>query len=596
MASTSEIQNAALQFASSAQTEMQGFAQAAANFAFTPIDISAAWTAPASVLGYNGGLVPAPRDITVPPISASRPTAPSLDSLPTITAPSIPELIAAEPVITLPSAPSTALPSAPGAAPEFNAPAVPDAPKLTLPDVPTFTAVEIPVAPALENVAFSGVLEGDNLTAPTERFAYAEQEYKSALLDSLKAKLLKDLVDGGYGIETADEEGLWERTREREARNAEATIQEAIRQAAARGMMMPPGALNAVIARAQQEALAKISSVSRDIALKRADMYVENRKFTMAEVRQLEEMLQRMFAAMMERTLNAAKALVELGIAVFNAQLAKHNYRLERFKAEASVYEALIRGQLAKVEQYKAQVEGAKLSADVQRIHADVYRTQLEGVNALINIYRTEMEAAKVAAEIEQLKLQGFKTTVDAYTAQVGAKTAEFGMYEASIKGQMAKVNIYESQVRAFGASVDAYKARVEAQDVIVRTQVAANQSKLEAYKADISRYSAELSASQAELSGAIAKYDADVRKYTVTVDGAIRSSQQNVEAGKANAQIAIANASMLSSAAIHAGQVLAAQATASGQTMAHVASAFGTAAAGAMSAATGLEATIVSK
>lgn len=593
MASADSIQNTAMSFANSAMDNMNNFANSASNYAWSSLNLGSAWASPANVPSYNGTTPNPPSAIAIPSVTASLPPALNFSPVITGTFGNQPALIAAEPVLNIMARPSSALPSAPGAAPQFNMPALPNKPTATLPPAPTFVAVAIPPAPALDGFAFGEILPGDELTAPSERFSFVEREYQSVLLDSLKAKLMKDLVEGGYGIENDDESGLWEREREREMRTMSAAIDEVTRLAAARGMMQPPGALNAAIARAQQESLAKISSVNREIAIKRADLYVENRKFTIQEVRQVEDMLIRLYGSLMERALNAAKSLVELGIAAYNAKLAMHNYRLERYKASASVYEAMIRGQLLKIEQYKAQVDAAKLSADTQRVHADVYRIQIEGVNALINLYRTEMDASKVAAEIEQLKLQGYKTSVDAFSAQVGAKSAEFGMYEASIKGEMAKVSVYESQVRAFSAQTDGYKTQIESQDVLIRAQMAIRQSEIEGYKAGIQRYSAELGASQQSLAAAIAKHEADVKQYSVTVDAAMRVSQQNIEAGKANADIAIAHAQVIASTSMQAGQILSSKAMAASNTMAHVASAYGSAAGAAMSAAVGIEATI---
>lgn len=593
---TQQIQEAALNYSRDAAQAMTNFAQNALNYANTAVDMSAWWTPPQYIWGYTGGAGQPPANIVPPSVSATKPTAVALSALHNITLPSEPTLVAAAPVVTVPAAPSSILPAAPGATPEFNAPTLPTKPTLSLPSVPTFTPVAIPAAPALENPVFTAMLPDDTLVAPSNTFDFVEQEYRSALLDELKAKLMKDLVEGGYGIETQDEEALWERTRERELQNMETMIQDIARQAAARGLMIPPGSMQTLIQQAQQDAAEKISSVSRDIAIKRADMYVENRKFTIQEVRQVEDMLIRMFGFMMERALNAAKAIVELGIAAFNARLAQHNYRLERYRAAASVYEALIRGQLTKLEQYKATVEAARLSTEQQRIHAEVYRIQLDGVNALANLYRTEMDAAKTQAEVEQLKLQAFRTNVDAYTAQVGAKTAEFGMYEARIRGELAKVNVFDAQVRAYSTEVGAYKTKVDAQEVLVRAGVQANTQRIEAYRADVQRYSAELQASQQELQAAISKYEADVRKYSVTADAQIRASQQNVEAGKANADIAVAQAQVLAGFATHAGQVLATQANASASTMANIAHSYGTVSAAALSAAQGIEASITSQ
>lgn len=595
MATTEQIQSNALAFADSAMGAMSSFASNAVNFAYTPINLSAAWSSPGYVLGYNGGTINAPASVELPELSAERPASPSLVALPTISLPTMPELIAAEPVISVPQPPSSALPVAPGSAPAFSLPAAPDAPQFSLPAPPVFSPVALPDAPSLASFEFSESLPDDDLTSPSDAFNFSEAEYSSPLLSALKEKLLADLAGGGYGIETQDEDALWERARERELQNMDVALQEVARQAAARGLMAAPGAMNEAFFRAQNEAAASANGVSRDIAIKRADLYVDNRRFTIEQSRQMEDMLIRMFGSMMERSLNAARSLVELGIAAFNAKVAMHAYRLDRYKASAAVYESLIRAQLAKVEQYKAQVEGARLGIDAQRIHAEVYRTQLDGVNALVSIYRTEMEASKVAADIEAIKLQGFKLSVDAYSAQVAAKGQEFQMYEAQVKGEMAKVDLFDAQVRAYGATTGAYKTKIEAQDVLVRSVVQANQVQLDSYRSNIQRYTADLQAAQHQLSATISKHDADVRRYGITVDAAIRASGQNIEASKANADIAVAHANVLSSAAIHAGQILVSHSNSAAHTMSGLSSAYGHVSSAALSAATGIQATISS-
>ena len=233
MSNAAAIQSTALSFANSNAAMMDNFAMQAASFAYTGIDMSSSWESPGYVMGYNGGVVNTPANIVLPSITATRPVAPTLDAYPSITLSSEPTLVAAEPVLSMPSRPSSTLPVAPGDAPAFNSPAIPDTPVISLPVAPSFNPVAIPVAPALDNPTFTAIIPDDTLVAPSETFAFVEHEYSSALLDALKAKLMKDLVEGGYGIEPADEEGLWERARERELLNMEAVISEASRQAAA---------------------------------------------------------------------------------------------------------------------------------------------------------------------------------------------------------------------------------------------------------------------------------------------------------------------------------------------------------------------------
>lgn len=593
MATVDSVQNTALSFANTNAQQMDNFAQQAMTFAWEPISWFANWTSPGYVPGYNGGQIAAPAAISLPTVSGSVPVTPTL---PTITLPSLdnpPDFLVAEPIVNIPVPPSSLLPSAPGSPPSFNSPTIPTAPIFTLPDTPSFQNVITPDMPLVEYPTFSSELPVMDITAPTNTFMYVEPTYESDMLDELKAKIMRDLLNGGYGIDDADEMRLWQRAREREAVAAEVAIQDTVRQAAARGFTMPTGALNAMVAAAQTAALEKNSSVSRDIMVKKADLYVENRKFTMTQAKEVEQMMITMFGYMAERLLRAAKETVELGIAVFNVQVARHNARLETYKAAASVYAELIRGASLKLEAYKTAVEGARLTVDVQRIHAEVYRMQMEGINALINVYATQMQASKVAAEVEQIKLDAFKLQVETYVAQVGAKTAEFSMFESQIKGEMAKVSTYQVQAQAYASKVGAYKSKADAAEVLVRAQATAGNLKLEAYKTDVMRYQSELQRSQYELTAAVSRYEADIKKYSVTVDAAIRSSQQNVEAGKANADVAVAHAQVIASSVVHSASIIASKATASANTMASVAGAYGSASAAAMSAATGIIASI---
>lgn len=590
MASVPEtIQNSAMNYANNLTNSMNELASAAVNEALAPIEWTTEWVAPTYVDGYRAGNINVPYYASPASFATASPVAPVLGVIDVPATENAPVFTAVEPIINLPLAPDATLPSTPSDAPEFSAPVIPDVPTFSLPDAPTFTPVALPESPFIDMPTFSSELPIVDIVAPSEVFSYVEPTYDSALLDELKSKLMYDLVNGGYGIDDADEERLWERARERELLNAEVAIQEATRAAAARGFSMPPGAVNEVIIAAQQNAVEKNSSVSREIMIKKADLYVQNRQFTIQQARETESMLITMFGYMAERALNAAKANVELGIAIFNARVSRFNLLLEVYKTSANVYADLIRGALAKIEAYKAQVEAARLGADMQRIHADVYKTQIEGVQALMGVYATEVSALKTLADIERLKLDAFRVRVDTYAAQVAAKTAEFGMFESQIKGETAKINVFEASAQAYGMQVNAYKTKADTAEIRVRAQALSNTSKIEAYRADISRYTAELQRSQQETTAQVAKYDADVRRYSVTADAAIKASQQDIEAGKANADIALSHANLIVNSTIHAAQVLTAKASAASNTLSGLASTYGQAAGSALSAAIGI-------
>lgn len=477
------------------------------------------------------------------------PEKPDMESVDYNSVGNAPEFVAAEPIINLPTAPSAALSGAPGAAPEFTKPSTPDVPTVTLPDVPTFENVLLPTIPEVTFPEFDSLPpEDEELLEPTFSFTYAEGEYERSLLDPLRAKLLDDLISGGYGIDDADEQRLWERARDREAMATEASIQETIRRTAARGFQLPPGAMQALIESAQQSALEKMSSLSREIMIKKADLYVENRKFTIQQVKEVEDMLYKYWSFAQERVLNAAKYTAEFGKQLFNAKVARYQAKMEGYKAKAQVFDTLVKAVLANLESYKIKMEGARLSVEVQKLHADVYRTQIEGATALMGIYKVEMEAAHIQAEIEKIRLDAFRSSVEAYTAQVGAKSAEFGMYKAQIDGEMSKVEIYKAQAQAFGERIHAYTARVNAADTEAKTRIAVANQKLDRYRAEIEGYRAAVSAAEVDIKAMSEKYSNDIRKYTATVEAYAKVSDETTGVAKANADIAISQAKTLSS------------------------------------------------
>ncbi len=562
MAGAQEIQTQAIAFANDAKEEMERFAMAASglvNRGIFPGSNSATYSSDGSiptiyrafgnippigndfVPGYTGGVLPMPADISIAPATVASPTRPSMSSIALADIGPVPEFDMVMPVLNMPVSPSTALPAAPGAAPGLTTPSLPNAPTITLPSAPTFAPIALPDAPNIDLPVFDATLPVDTITAPTESFAFSEQPYQSALSDALKVKLMTDLLNGGYGIEPADEDALWARTREREMRAGETGVQEAVRQMAGRGFRLPQGSLNGLIAAAQQSAAEKNSSASRDIALKRADMYVENRKFTIEQTREVEATLINYMGGLAERALNAARASVELGIAVFNARVAKFSLQLDIYKTRASVYETMIRGALMHLEAYKTQMEGAQLAVSVQRGYIDIYRSQLDGANALIGLYTSELGAARIVMDIDRAKLDAFKVQVEAYTAQVGAKSAEFGVFESQIRGEMAKVSAFSASADAYGKMVGAYRAKAETTDLLFRGKLANEQLKLDTYRLDLARYSADLEKSKTAVDQTVAIYDADVKKFSLSADIAIKTSEQNMTFAKANADLALA-------------------------------------------------------
>lgn len=477
--------------------------------------------------------------------------------LPTVVDPSflgidniiVPAFGKSAPVLTFPVAPNSDLPSDPVPAQVSNVD-IPPSPVLDFPDSPVVTGLDFPIPPTLDLPSFQSTLPIDDLVTPTATFEFAEQPYLSDNLEALRIKIFNDLVDGGYGIEVADEVAIWDRARDREIEGAMSELDNLYVEAASRGFPLPPGDLNVAIQIASQRYTDKLSTFSREVALKRADMFVENRKFTIQQVKEVEQILINFHNLVMERLLNASKAIVEMGIALFNASVARYNARLETYRAEAQVFEAKVRAALARVEIFKAEMEAVKIKSDVQRNQIELYRAQLAAVETIVNVFRTQMEAARVKADIERLKIETFRAQVEAFTAKVQAKVAQFNMFSAQIQGEVAKVQAFEAEAKAYDSVVQGLKVSADINIARARLSVDQSAQRVDVFRGRIAAYEAQLQGQIAEVDALTKKYVADVQLYQATATALAegfrlrqRFADQTIEAFRANASVSVENA-----------------------------------------------------
>ena len=476
----------------------------------------------------------APLRPVLPSVNVFVPSAPdpAFSSAESIT---VPEFTSAAPALSLPETPDTTLPSVP-TAPAISDPVLPTAPELSLPSVPTFSSVNLPLPPSVDIPSFTAGLPSEDFLTPTNNFTFYEQQYSSALLTELQSKLLSDLQNGGYGIETADEQALFNRLRDREIELALTQLEEARRSAAARGFPLPPGQLQIVEQRAMQDLQNKNSTVNRDIGIKRSDLYVENRRFAMEQTKNLENILIGFHNSIQERALNAARATLDAAIQIYRAQLDRYNARLDAYRTEAQVFEARIRAALANVEIYKTQMDGARLEVETQKAQTDLYRAQLSGVEQIVSIYRARMEAAGVQAQIERTRLDSFRALIDAYQAQVQAKTSQMQMYEAQIRGELAKVQAFEVEARAYTARVEGLKARADISIANLRQETEQAKTQVEIYNGQIRQADLSLRAQVEEIQSKTNLYQADATVFSAASQAlaeAYRLEQQQNQSNK---------------------------------------------------------------
>lgn len=241
-------------------------------------------------------------------------------------------------------------------------------------------------------------------TAPVLAFTYSDPGYSSSLRDPMISKLLSDLLTGGYGIDVDDETRLWNRERDREAAAMLMNVEEVKRQATGTSFQMPQGAMFALLQKAQQDFINKTSSVNRDIGIKRADMFVEQRRKVIEQVLAVESQNQALYNAIQVRGLEIARTQIAMAIALFEAGIKAIEIQLS-----------------AVLKQIEAQMEFSKTLAMVYNTDIAMYQVY---VNALIAdsmafIYNQrnilDRDKTKLFASVEQVRfrLGQLQMTVD---------------------------------------------------------------------------------------------------------------------------------------------------------------------------------------
>jgi hypothetical protein len=214
-------------------------------------------------------------------------------------------------------------------------------------------------------------------------------------LQSAEAWLERVLNVGGTGIKPEIEDQIWQRARTRELREADRTIDAARTEFAARGFTLPPGALAGRIMEAQGAASDRASAISRDIAIKQAEMELETVKFAVQQTLQLrvssiQAALEYWRGYLLPEDIAAKKAMAQADIKIkfyntaleyFNAQIRLYGYQVQE---GSNFFDAANKAYMAQA-QAKVGLGQAKATAATAAAKAagDIGSAAMAAVNAL---------------------------------------------------------------------------------------------------------------------------------------------------------------------------------------------------------------------
>lgn len=535
-------------YAKSAQYQLSAFAKALDSAIYTPPKVSLEWETPAAPTIRTIPDAPSLPEIKFNQSNLMDRPAPFSDDAPEL---DVSRFELDDLNINIPNAPSPSYGSIP-AVPNIRDVAVPNAPVVDMPDRPVYMEVG--------TVTFAGVelredwLDGLEqrptleLVEPTPYQYMAGEKYASALLDQLKAVIARRM-QGGTGLAPAVEQAIWDRSRSRETHIALAKSRELQRLADGAGFPLPSGALVVGLQQVNKEYYDQLSTLSRDVSIKQAEMEQENLRQAITEGMQLEAKLID-YSYQLERTaFESAQAAAENAVALHNAAIQKFNGLLQGYQTYASVYKTIIDGQLAKVEVFKAQLQAEMSKAEINKLRVEQFKAEIEARMATVEIYKAQVGAAQTLVEIEKAKIAAAGEQVRGYVAQVNAETAKIEAFKAQVQGETTKAEVYKAKAAAYASKVgaeaeisrahlaryqalitvkaqewDAYRASLQAETA--RIDAVARQS-----DAMLDGYRAETAAATAEAQAQLSHWQAVVGQYSAGVQSALQVSRINNDA-----------------------------------------------------------------
>lgn len=400
----------------------------------------------------------------------------------------MPQFTATMPPLNFGVAPEIAIGAVP-TLPTIRDVTLPDAPEVQLPALPSMLSLNTPTfagmdshADWLERLKNAPTLD---LVRPAALVHKRGPAYESLLLGNLKA-VLNERIKGGTGLPAEVEALIWGRAVERESRMALDAELDVVRAGEALGFKLPQGVVVAQLERARREFRDKIAGLSRDVAIKQAELEQSNLQQVVAEGVQLESKLMDNALQIEQQAFEAARAMADSHLQIYNAGVREFEVLMQQFNTFASIYRTLIDAETAKLEQYKAELQAEQTKAQINQSLVQQFKAQVEAQQIRVEMYRTQLQGAQTLMQVEQTKLQAAGEQVRAFVATVNAETARLDAYKAQVGAEATKVEVFKSQAQAFAAESSAKAEVAKIHITALETKARILASRYDGYRARV--------------------------------------------------------------------------------------------------------------
>ena len=493
--------------------------------------------------------LPAIDPTTFGTITSGMPAKPTLEDLPAVSPPDIPDFKPSVTGLNIPDAPAW---TAPGAAPARpNVPtsvATPTAPNLVMPTLPTLADINIPDFEGLKMPTFDADAPDFLATALPGLLQWTEPKYHPVIIEEV-IEIIRRLWSGGMGLPPAVEQAMLERAAAREDLVADREIAAVSNDFSSRGFTLPTGMQAAREDQMRQDLAVKKLALNRELTIKIAEWQIENVRFAVQQGIAVENVFVNLFLNAAQRMFEAAKFQVESQLNIYNAQVALFNARMSAYQIKASVFDTLVRAEMSKVEIFKARIDAEVARGQINEQRVKVYVAQVGALQSEIDIFKAKMEAARIESELIRNQIEIYKADVSAYAERIQAEKVRFDAYEAQVKGEAAKAGIIDAEARAYSALISGKATIADINVKQAELVIHKNEARIKTYIADIDAEKAKIQAQLAVIEANAKAYTADTQRFT---------AQAHAETAKAQVVIAAKEAELRTNVAYYQAQVQA--------------------------------------
>jgi hypothetical protein len=424
------------------------------------------------------------------------------------------------------------LPAELGGDPAINVPTFPTAPVISFANAPALIDIQFPAPPTLQMPNFTIDIPVFNGAMPDTELEFELEAFDTNLVE------LEDFTEYLENMPKLEE--IWQKIKDAEIQSSQLAIEEIKKQYTAYGFPIPPGEMFRSIKSALFKSGQSISSLSRDIAIKTADIVIENRKFSLDKALQYKQLLHDIHKTRMELMLRSQIAVIELGLSMFKTQVDLYVGSLAAYKTKADIFTTQIQFEISKLEIFRSEIAASTAQLDANKAQVSLYSASLDAEKVKAEVYSVEVEAAKSGLQLELGKLEIFRqqvelykakldgvklkasvdmVSVEIYKAEVEMADLEIKLYQAESEAEKTKIQAYMSQVEAYKSSLEAEKAKVEVYATEVnaaKTQSDANIQQVNLFNAQVESIKSLVDLYRVEVSAMATKTEADKMRVEV--------------------------------------------------------------------------------